>query len=111
MQYKKIKYFATTTNENCQNMGFFYELWDSTGGFNEFKREFFNYFPYNARERVKDNLNKVQDIYLQNYACPDGFLDNMFYYFFRDKKQYAKFRKLLLNEKFNEKQFWALGIL
>jgi hypothetical protein len=35
----------------------------------------------------------------------------MFYYFFRDKKQYAKFRKLLLNEKFNEKQFWALGIL
>ena len=108
---KKIKYYYTTDNERLQNFGYFETIWDDCGGFRVYKRDFLKYFPTNKRQKVQENLNKVYDIYNANYAFPDGFLDNMFYAFFRDSKLYAQFKRLLTAEKFNKQRFWDLGIL
>ena len=100
-----------TDNTFCPDLYYTEKLYNDSYDFKYFKDNFLKSFKNTEREQVKKNLDEIYFIYVENYACFDGFFDSAFDAFFRTPKLYQKIRQVLKNKNFNKKQFWGLGIL
>jgi hypothetical protein len=102
---KKVKIYVV------RQYGYYENLYDDSYGYALFKKHFLELFNTEKKDIVERNLESIEYIYDNNYACFDGFFDSMFYALFHNAKQYAQFRKVLQKDNFNKKDFWQLGIL
>lgn len=104
MRSKKLKLCCV------KNYGYTEEIWEDSD-FQYFKDNFIKTFNTEKQDLVRSNLSEIEDLYINNYACFEGFFDSLFYDFFHDPKHYALARKILTSEKNIRKNFWKLGIL